>query len=120
MMDISTIIKYVKELQKKRLAYMEKANPVLLNEPSIDHNMMGPIMYFSHFLKTMKLVFIIFNISYFVGMGWLIYCRVIESLKEGCSITLSYYIDPEEDHGEEEEGQIFINKFELFKMDGSQ
>ena len=95
----------------------------MLNDPSIDNNKMGLIMYFHHFLKTLKLVFIIMNISYFVGMGWLIQCRVIESYKEKKSLTLDEnQIDLHADgHSDmDEEAFIFINKFGLFKMDSNQ
>ena len=35
-----------------------------------DHNGIGALLMMSYVLKTLKLVIIIFNVSYFLGMAW--------------------------------------------------
>ena len=65
---------------------MEKNNPKEANNIEKDNNKMEYIMIISHLLKTTRLIFIILNVSYFVGIGWLIMCRIIEAYKEESSV----------------------------------
>jgi len=41
-----------------------------------DHNKIELQMIIGYLLKSLKLVMIIFNGSYFLGMFWLIFCEV--------------------------------------------
>ena len=41
-----------------------------------DHNNIDLIMKIRFGLKIIKLLIIIFNLSYFVGMGWLLFCEI--------------------------------------------
>ena len=41
-----------------------------------DNNKMAQTMAISFFLKTLKIVIVIVNFSYFIGMGWLILCQI--------------------------------------------
>ena len=44
----------------------------------IDNNKIETILIISYSLKTFKLVIIILNMSYIVGMSWLIICEFTE------------------------------------------
>jgi len=41
-----------------------------------DHNKMSVFMYISYSLKTLKLIVLILNVSFFLGVLWLIFCEV--------------------------------------------
>ena len=58
------------------------------NDPNVgedtinDHNNIEEIMLTGYTLKTLKLVIIILNLSYFLGLVWIIFCKLTEkSLK---------------------------------------
>ena len=36
------------------------------------------LLNMSYFFKTMRLIMIIFNVSYFIGLIWLVFCDVVE------------------------------------------
>ena len=46
-----------------------------------DHNKIQFTMAISLFLKAIKLILIIANFTYFIGMGWLILCKTIDDLR---------------------------------------
>ena len=41
-----------------------------------DHNNFNTIIFISYGVKTLKLIILIFNVSFFIGMIWLIYCEI--------------------------------------------
>jgi uncharacterized protein with PQ loop repeat len=41
-----------------------------------DHNQIVNLLYIHYSLRTLKLVVIIFNLVYFLGMLWIIFCDV--------------------------------------------
>lgn len=47
----------------------------------IDNNKMMQIMSITLFLRTLKLVILIVNFSYFIGMGWYLMCLTIQDQK---------------------------------------
>jgi hypothetical protein len=55
----------------------------MANDPTVDNNKMVQMIFISLMLKTLKLINMIINFCYFIGMGWLIMCRVIQSVKHG-------------------------------------
>ena len=46
----------------------------LAEDTTQDNNNIEFIMKFGFFLKTLKLIIVIINSSYFMGVFWLIYC----------------------------------------------
>ena len=66
----------------------ERTERKIKNDPNVgedtinDHNNIEEIMFTGYTLKTLKLVIIIFNLSYFLGLVWIIFCKLTEkSLK---------------------------------------
>lgn len=45
-----------------------------------DHTQIVNLLYLHYALKTLKLIVIIFNLSYFLGMFWVIVCDVTHIL----------------------------------------
>lgn len=76
-------MKKVKKKFSKDIEKMEKYNPQLANDPTVDNNKMVQMIFISLMLKTLKLINMIINFCYFIGMGWLIMCRVIQSVRHG-------------------------------------
>lgn len=50
----------------------------MANDNLIDHNKVNTIIMIQYFLKTMNLVLIIMNFSYFFGSLWYIMCTLID------------------------------------------
>lgn len=44
----------------------------------IDNNSIEDVLFIKYFLKLIKFVIIILNVSYILGMMWLIMCKAIE------------------------------------------
>ena len=52
----------------------------MANDHTVDNNKMVQIMAISLALKTSKLIIIIMNFSYFIGMLWLTMCNTIQDI----------------------------------------
>ena len=64
----------VKKISFSRLERMIDQDPELAENQDIDNNNIELLMKIGYGLKTLKLAITIFNISYFMGIIWLIYC----------------------------------------------
>ena len=53
-------------------------NPIIAEDIINDHTGIEDMMKLTYCLKTFKLVIIIFNISYFLGMLWYIFADIVE------------------------------------------
>lgn len=74
--DATALMGIIKRMMKRRTERRIKNNPELSEDIINDHNNIETLLYVSYTIKTFKLVIIIINISYFVGMFWLIYCEI--------------------------------------------
>ena len=54
----------------------------MANDNTVDNNKMVQIMAISLALKTFKLIIIIMNFSYFIGMFWLTMCNTIQDIND--------------------------------------
>jgi len=61
---------------QKKIANDER----LADDMDEDHNQIENLMIINYMLKTFKLIITIVNISFFIGMFWLIYCEVTMNL----------------------------------------
>jgi hypothetical protein len=77
-LNVSKFMKGVKEFYKNRLIDLQKENPELANDSTVDNTKMKDIIFISLTLKTLKLILMIFNFSFFIGMGWLLLCITLE------------------------------------------
>lgn len=59
--------------QTKKSERLIKEDPELADNREIDHNQITRIIFVMFFLKTLKLMFIIFTIVYFTGVFWYIF-----------------------------------------------
>jgi len=59
---------------------MIKDNVLMADDKISDHNNINFIMTIRFSLRIIKLIIIIFNLSYFVGMGWLLFCEVVSRI----------------------------------------
>lgn len=55
-----------------------KDDPLLAEDKINDNNQIEFLLTTKFILKTMKLVIIIMNFSYFLGMFWVICCEIIQ------------------------------------------
>lgn len=87
---------------------MEKTNPGLANDSTVDNNNMVKLILIALMLKTLKLINMILNFCYFIGLGWLIMCRVVQSVMHGEDYEGASWNNTENPN-------YFITKFELYQ-----
>ena len=83
MFDVSLMIQAVKKYNAKKLQLMCENDIELAENKNLDSNKIKTILIVSYLMKTFKLVMIIFNISYIVGMIWLILCEAHKDYYHG-------------------------------------
>ena len=90
--DVGAVLYRIKHIVKVRIEKRIK-NDILLAEDTLnDHNKIEGLMFLSFGLKTLKLVIMIANISYFLGMFWMVFCRFFEEeLATDENTFLQYY-----------------------------
>ena len=76
--DVQKIMGYIKKFYQKKLEYLVANNDKLANNIVIDNNSIEEVLFIKYFLKLIKFVIIILNVSYILGMMWLIMCKAIE------------------------------------------
>ena len=64
-------------MRDNTLRRIEK-DPLIDENTLQDNNSIDALMNFKYFLETIKLVIVIFNVSYFTGIFWIIFCDLIE------------------------------------------
>ena len=52
-----------------------KEDPTVCDDTFTDHNNLDRVLYCKHSFSVLKLVIIILNIAYFLGIFWLIFCN---------------------------------------------
>lgn len=73
-------------VRNKTIAAIKK-NPFIGEDTSDDHNKVEFLLLVKYMIRTFKLVIVILNFSYFIGIGWLILCENNELF------TFMYYRD---------------------------
>lgn len=66
----------VKKLSQKRMEKQIEEDPIFAEDYINDHTNIERLLFISYGIKTIKLIILIMNISYFVGMIWLIYSEI--------------------------------------------
>ena len=79
--NVMELMRSVKEHHKRQLIELAETNEKLANDPTVDNNNMIRVMIISLALKTVRLILMVFNFAYFIGMGWLILCHTIDRLQ---------------------------------------
>lgn len=74
--NVSDIISKIQLKSMESMQERIKKNPNLGEDQTIDHNSIEEILLLGYFLKTMKLVIMIFNISFFVGIFFFVFCDI--------------------------------------------
>lgn len=72
-------MKRIKKIFEKRLEEIVK-DPKLADNTVLDQNKILTIIMIGYLFKTVKLIIIIFQVSYFLGIGYYIYCDVTNDL----------------------------------------
>ena len=78
--------KSLKKYKQKQLKQQVLIKPEIADDIINDHNNIEDMLIVNYMLKTLKLVILILNVSYFLGNGWFIICdlsqRAILSYRE--------------------------------------
>lgn len=78
--NVGNMFGKIKELSQSRMERLIKNNQSLAEDMDEDHNQIENLMIINYMLKTFRLIIIIVNIAFFIGMFWLIYCEVTMNL----------------------------------------
>lgn len=73
--DVQKIMQFFKRLSQEYIQDMVDTNWNLANSKLHDNSKIVSLLILSYFLRTLKLVVIITNVSYFLGIFWYIYCE---------------------------------------------
>ena len=92
----------VKKIYEARLKKVIEI-PELANNIDLDQNKIMTVIIISYLFKTFKLVIIIFQVSYFIGILFYIYCKITKDVING-EISRNHISSGEEDVGEIENG----------------
>ena len=72
--DVSKLFNAIKESAKKRSLAMIAKDPLMGEDNIQDHNNIEALLLTKYSLKTFKVVVIILNLSYYLGLIWLLIC----------------------------------------------
>ena len=90
--DVQQIFDAIKTVLRTRSLAMIKKDPLLGEDTSQDHNQIEMLLYVKYLIRTLKLILIILNFSYFLGMFWLIISRWNEHFVYEYYYELSEYM----------------------------
>lgn len=79
-LSVNKIICAVKKYYQQKSQKLVQKNKQLAEDCNNDHNKIGQIILVHHSLKTIRLIFLILNVSYFFSMTWLIYCSLVDEI----------------------------------------
>jgi hypothetical protein len=84
--NIQNIMNIFKKYYKNKIEHIIKTDTYLANNTELDNNNITTLMVIGYMMKILRLVLIIMNISFFLGIFWWIYCDLIRRFK--------LYLDP--------------------------
>ena len=93
--NVSTLMDKIKKWFTRRLEKNCKEDPKFANNRDASLNNIEEILFISYGLKTIYLTIIILNISYVIGMIWIIACEAIEDFWLDTDFRLSSEDYPE-------------------------
>ena len=96
---------YWKEVILERL----EDDPELNNNLDVDSNKLEEMLLLNYFLKILKLVIIILNLSYLFGVFWMCLCEAVLDFQ--FDIDIDTYVN----NDFVEEPDLFLNYFEIYK-----
>jgi hypothetical protein len=102
-------MKGVKKYYQNKLIEDVKQNPKLADDCTIDHTKIFDIIVLSLTLRTLRLILMIWNFSFFIGMGWLLLCVSLEEYK----LQKNYLDIMGHDHEALEPDFTFIDDYQL-------
>ena len=98
--DVKQMMDVIKEWNKKRLNKMIEQKPELANSQLEDNSKISLIIITKYSIRTVKLIIVLFSISYFVGVAWFIIC--------------DFYTDEHKDWDGDIHEDYFFFKFPVF------
>jgi len=72
--DVSKIFHNIKEFTRNQTIQRIERDPMFGEDTTNDHNQVENLLLAKFLLRTLKVIIIILNFSYFLGLSWLIIC----------------------------------------------
>lgn len=69
-LNVSALKEQMKKWQANYIERLKALEDPTVDDKDVDSNRIMQILYFRYMLQTIKLMFIIFNICFFIGLGW--------------------------------------------------
>ena len=76
--DVPRIMAVIKKGYQSKMSYIIKKHPKLANDADQDNNKIGEVLLISFYLRILKLVVVILNISFLTGLFWVLGCQMIQ------------------------------------------
>jgi hypothetical protein len=80
LLDVTMVMSAVKKYLLSKITKSIKRDPSIADDTLVDHNNLGSVLMGKHMLNTLKIVVIILNIAYFLGIFWLIVSNISRKL----------------------------------------
>lgn len=81
--SIEAIINEVKKYYREKSIKLVASGSDIASDTTMDHNKVNQIIFIHHSLKTVKLIVLILNFSYFFSIGWIIVCALNDEIYLG-------------------------------------
>jgi hypothetical protein len=75
---VQLIMKSIQTGVRDRMLLKIEKDPLVDENTLEDNNSIDILMNIKYFLETFKLILVIFNVSYFTGIIWIIFCDFME------------------------------------------
>ena len=79
--NMQYIMYFPNKYYEKKITQIIKNDPYLANNTEQDNNNITTLMVIGYMMKIVRLVLIIMNISFFLGIFWWIICDIIRMIK---------------------------------------
>jgi len=87
LLDVPKLMGIFKSIHNKQKKLLMDMNPKMGDDIFQDHNKVEQLLFIGYFIKTFKLVIIIFNFSYFFAIFWIIVCKGVEDFVKNVDYT---------------------------------
>lgn len=78
--DSNIFMATIQKFSQQRMERLIREDLKLGEDTLKDHNNFNTMIFISYGVKTLKLIILIFNVSFFIGMVWLIYCEISQDI----------------------------------------
>jgi len=91
-LDTKKLLEQLKEHSKLQLQTYIDEHPEFREDSEQDHNKIDNLLFWGYTLKILKIIFLLFNISFYVGMFFLLFCEYQMKLEDLGSTEEEFFL----------------------------